>query len=59
MSNRFSSIGTNKTRYEAEINYTKFVGFIPHVMAFFMPGVFRKQVQKTLDRFKEFAESAA
>ncbi len=56
MTNRFSSIGENKTRYDAEIHYTKFVGFVPKMMALLMPGIFKKQVQKTIDNFKLFAE---
>ena len=56
MSNRFTSIGENKTRYDAAIDYTKFVGFMPKLMAFLMPGFFKKQVQKMLDSFKTFAE---
>ena len=57
MSNRFTPIGENATRYDAEIDYTKFIGFIPKMMALLMPGMFRKQVQKTLDRFKVFVEN--
>lgn len=56
MTNRFSPLGDNKTRYEAEIHYTRFIGFIPKMMALLMPGIFKKQVQETLDRFKAFAE---
>ncbi len=56
MTNRFSSLGENKTRYEAEIHYTKFIGFLPKMMALLLPGVFKKQVQQTIDNFKFFAE---
>ncbi|SRR5258706_14210976 len=59
MSNRFTPSGENKTKYDAEIEYTKFIGFIPKMMALLMPGIFKKQVQKTLDRFKVFAENEA
>ncbi|MDP4264216.1 MAG: SRPBCC family protein [Bacteroidota bacterium] len=59
MSNRFTPAGENKTRYDAEIEYTKFIGFMPKIMALLMPGIFKKQVQKTLDRFKIFAENEA
>ena len=55
MTNRFFAVGENKTRYDAEIHYTKFIRFIPKMMALFMLGVFRRQVQETLDRFKSFA----
>jgi uncharacterized membrane protein len=59
MSSRFTPIKENKTRYDAEIVYTKFIGFMPKMMALLMPGIFKKQVQKTLDRFKAFAENEA
>ncbi|GHN03076.1 hypothetical protein WSM22_45650 [Cytophagales bacterium WSM2-2] len=58
MSNRFSSVGSNKTRWNVEIEYTKFNGFVPKMMALFTPGVFRKQTQKWLDQFKVFAEKS-
>ena len=54
--NSFTPLGPNKTRYDAELEYTKFVGFVPKMMALFMPGMFRKQTQKWLDQFRDFAE---
>ncbi len=59
MTTRFRSLGSNKTKYEAEVEYTKFIGFVPKLMAFLMPGVFKKQVQKWLDQFKSFVEGTA
>ena len=59
MTSRFKEISPDKSLYEAEIEYTKFIGFVPKLMAFLMPGVFKKQTQKWLDQFKTFAESAA
>jgi len=56
MVNRFIAIDPSTTRYESEINYTKFIGTIPKLMALLMPGVFKNQVQKRLDSFKHFAE---
>jgi len=56
MTNRFYPIGKNRTKYDAEIHYTKFIGFVPKIMALRMPGVFRRQVQQTIDKFKSFAE---
>ena len=56
MSNHFEIIDTDKTRWKAVINYTKFNGIIPKAMGFLMPGVFKKQTQKWLDNFKAFAE---
>ena len=41
-------------KWEAEIDY-KFHGFMIRVMAFLMPGMFRKQAQNHLDNFKVFA----
>jgi uncharacterized membrane protein len=56
MTNNFMDLGGERTRYEAHIEYIKFNGFMPKLMAFLMPGVFKKQTQKWLDQFKAFAE---
>jgi len=56
MTNRFTPLGENKTRYETEIEYTSFNGILPKMMALLLPGVFKKQTQKWLDQFKVFAE---
>lgn len=58
MSNCFTAIGADKTKYEIKVDYTKFNGFIPRLMAFLMPGVFKKQAQKWIDQFKVFAEKS-
>ena len=58
MTSRFKEISPEKTLFEAEIEYTKFIGFVPKLMAFLMPGIFKKQTQKWLDQFKAFAEKA-
>jgi polyketide cyclase/dehydrase/lipid transport protein len=58
MSNYFLKTGESKTKYDAEIEYTKFNGVIPKIMALLMPGLFKKQVEKWLVEFKRFAESA-
>lgn len=55
MKNSFTSI-EGGTRYEAEIEYTRLNGFMVKVMAFLFPGMFKKQVQKWMNQFKEFAE---
>ena len=57
MKNTFHIISENKTRWNAEIEYTEFRGFIPKLMAKLMPGMFKKQVQKWLNQFKSFAEN--
>lgn len=55
---RFFDLGNNKTKYISEIDYFNFKSFIPKMMAFFFPGMFKKQVQKWLDNFKIFAENS-
>lgn len=56
MSIRFQQIDSTTTRVEQEIHYTQFNGFLPKLLARFFPGMFKKQVQKWLHRFKHFAE---
>ncbi len=56
---RFESLSRDKTRYVCDIEYTRFNGFMPKMMAFLMPGMFKKQTQKWLDQFKSFAEKAS
>tara|TARA_R110002073_G_scaffold145532_2_gene297667 strand:+ start:39461 stop:39901 length:441 start_codon:yes stop_codon:yes gene_type:complete len=57
MRSTFTSINDNETRYDAEIDYTNFKGFIVKVMAFLFPSFFKKQVQKWLINFKKFVEA--
>ena len=52
----FIDLGNSRTEYTAEIEYTKFNGIIPKLMSKFFPGIFKKQTQKWLNQFKEFAE---
>jgi len=52
----FRKIGENQTKYTSEIEYTAFRGFLPKLLAYLFPGLFKKQVQKWLDNFKEFVE---
>lgn len=56
MTNRFTSLSENRTQYDAEIEYTVLRGFMVKAVAFLFPRMFKKQVQKWLDQFKEFAE---
>jgi hypothetical protein len=56
MKSIFTSLGANETRYDAEIHYTKFKGFVVKVMVFLFPSFFKKQVQKWLNNFKIFVE---
>jgi hypothetical protein len=56
MTNRFIPLAGGGTRVETDIHYIKFNGFMPKLMSFIMPGMFRKQTQKWLDEFKAFTE---
>lgn len=58
MLNRFEAISENQTKWTAEIDYFAMHGFVAKVMAQLFPGLFKKQTQKWLDRFKAFAESS-
>ena len=53
--NRFEETGPNATRWIVE-NEFKCSGFL-RVMAFFAPGMFKKQTHKDMERFKAFAEA--
>lgn len=55
--NYFKEVGENQTEWISETEF-KLSGFMK-VMAWFMPGAFKKQSQKYLDQFKAFAESEA
>lgn len=57
MKSCFVSLSENSTRYQAEIEYTAFRGFMPKLIATLFPGVYKRQVQKWLNNFKEFAET--
>lgn len=59
MHNVFTPLDDNKTNWTANIEYSQFNGFLPKMMGLFMGGLFKKQTQKWLDRFKNFAESQA
>ncbi len=57
MTSRFiETDGGAGTRFECEVEYTKFNGIMPRLMALFFPGMFRKQAQKWFDQFKSYAE---
>lgn len=53
----FKEIGENKTEISGDIEYTKFNGLMPKIMAKLFPGMFKKQGEKWIKQFKEFAES--
>ena len=54
---RFSALPGQRTRITTGIGYVRFVGIIPKIMSLLMSGMYKKQNQKWLDRFKQFAES--
>jgi len=54
--NKFIPLSANKTKYVAEQEF-QFTGFMK-LMAWLMPGAFKKQSQKYLQQFKDFAEKA-
>lgn len=56
MHNKFTAISDHECRWDAEIHYTKFNGFIPKMMGKFMQGMFEKQTQKWMNQFSSFAE---
>jgi hypothetical protein len=53
--NRFVEVGPSKTKWISETEF-RMAGFMK-VLAFLMPGMFKKQTQKYLDHFKAFAET--
>ena len=52
--NKFISLPGNRTKYVSEQEF-QFKGFMK-IIAFLMPGVFKKQSMKYLSAFKNFAE---
>ncbi len=53
---RFEVINEHLTKYTSEVHYLKFNGFIPKFMARYFPRMFKKQSEKWMRQFKEFAE---
>jgi hypothetical protein len=58
LTNTFTELPGQRTRYTSGIGYIKFIGFMPKLMALLMPGAFKKQSRKWVDQFKAFAEKA-
>jgi len=56
--NRFINVGERKTKWILDCEF-KCSGILIRLMAFFMPGAFRKQTFTYMKRFKDFAENAA
>jgi len=59
MTNRFTELPGQSTRFTTDMEYFKMIGIMPKLMALLMPGMFKKQNQKWLDQFKTFAEKNA
>ena len=57
MKSTFEAISENETKFSSEIEYTKLNGFVIKVMVKLFPGMFKKQVEKWLQRFKAHVES--
>ncbi len=55
--NRFEAIDENTTRYISESEF-KFQTLSMKIFGWLMPGAFKKQSQKYLEHFKDFAENA-
>jgi hypothetical protein len=53
---RFVPLDDNRTRYEYEFEYTRINWIMPKLMAILFPGMYRKQGEKWMKQFKEFAE---
>lgn len=53
--NYFKEVGPNQTKWISEAEF-QFSGFLMKLMAFLMPGAFKKQSLKYLKDFKAFAE---
>ena len=54
--NYFHELGPNKTKWVSESEF-EFQGFGMKLMAFLMPGLFKKQSMKYLNDFKNFVEN--
>lgn len=57
MLTKFKAINDNETKLICKIEYIKFRGFIINFIAKVFPGMFKKQVEKWLDKFKYYVES--
>ena len=53
----FIDLGNGYTRYNSYIHYTEIRGFFVKILVTLMPGLFKKQVQKWSNQFRDFVES--
>lgn len=56
MTARFEDIGDGMVRCALDVEYTKFIGWMPKLMSFLMPSLFKKQTQGWLNDFKKSVE---
>lgn len=54
---KFTPLNDTNTHYISEIEYTKFIGLIPKLMAKLFPNLFKKQVLKWMEKFKVYVEN--
>jgi hypothetical protein len=59
MRHSFKPVSDRVTRWEAEVEYTRFIGLLPKIMSVLMSGMFRKEGKKWMERFKIYAEKEA
>ncbi|MEQ9403468.1 MAG: SRPBCC family protein [Cyclobacteriaceae bacterium] len=52
----FTALDENKTRYQAEIEYTRINWVMPRLIAILFPGMYKKPAQRWLNNFKRFVE---
>ena len=52
----FIILNDNETRYEYEFEYTRINWFMPKLMAILFPSMYRKQGERWMQNFKNFAE---
>lgn len=55
VTNRLEALDENRTRYTAEQEF-RFQHWVPGLMAWLMPGAFKKQSVKHMNQFKAYAE---
>lgn len=55
---KFIQVSDKKTRFISEVEYTKFKGVVPKLLSILFPGMFKRQSQKWMNQFKDFAEKA-
>jgi len=56
MRNLFERLPNGETRYTTEVDYYEMNAFMMKLMSWVMPGLFKKQVQKWMNQFKDFVE---